>query len=98
MTKQLCQNITVENIKTFLACRLLPLDKQLWVRPIGISQLVRRVIGKEITKLLKGDTSKAIESEQLCAGRDAGSEENRDSINGRYIKRFQCNKSGGISS
>ena len=28
MTKQLCQDNTVKYIETFLACRLLPFDKQ----------------------------------------------------------------------
>ena len=45
------------------------MDKQAGVRPIGIGEILRRVM-----KLLKRDVLKATRSLQLCAGQDAGSE------------------------
>ena len=36
MTKRLCQDKTAKHFDTFLACRLIPLEKQLGVRPEGI--------------------------------------------------------------
>ena len=58
----------------FLACRLIGLDKQLGVRPVGIGEVLRGVIGKVVIKLLRKDILKATGSLQLCTGQDAGSE------------------------
>ena len=74
MTKRLCQDNTVKHLKAFLACRLISLDIQPGVRPIGIGEVLRRAIGKIVMKLLKRDVLKATGSLQLCAGQDAGSE------------------------
>ena len=35
-------------LEAYVACRLIPLDKQPGVRPIGIGEVVRRIIGKAI--------------------------------------------------
>ena len=64
MTKRLCRDNTVKQLEAFLACRLIPLDKQSGVRPTGIGEILRRVIGK----------IEATGSIQLCAGQNASSE------------------------
>ena len=74
LTKRLFRDNTVKHLEAFLACRLLPLDKQPGVRPIGIGEILRRVIGKIVMKLLKRDVLKATVSLQFCAGQNAGSE------------------------
>ena len=74
MAKRLCQERSANYLAAFLACRLIPLDKQPGVRPIGIGEVLRRVIGKIVMKLLRKDILKATGSLQLCAGQDAGSE------------------------
>ena len=74
MTKRLYQDNTVKHLEPLLACRLIPLEKQPGVRPIGIDEVLRSVIGKIVMKLLKRDALKAIGSLQICAGQDAGSE------------------------
>ena len=65
MTKRLCGDNTVKHLGAFLACRLITLDKQPGVRPIGIGEILRRVIGKIVMKLLKRDVLKATGSLQL---------------------------------
>ena len=50
------------------------MDKQPGVRPIGMDEVLRSVIGKIVMKLLKRDVLKTIGSLQICAGQDAGSE------------------------
>ena len=44
------------------------------MRPIGISEVVRRIISKAILSVTKPDIQSAISSLQLCAGQDAGCE------------------------
>ena len=63
MIQRLCQYET--------ACRLIPLEKQPVVRPIGIVQVVRRIIGKVVIKPLKRDDLNATGLSQLYAGKDA---------------------------
>ena len=46
MTKRLYRDNTVNHLEAFLACRLIPLDKQPGVRPIGIGEILRHVTGK----------------------------------------------------
>ena len=67
MTKRLCQDNTVKHVEAFLACTLIPLDKQPGIGPIGIGEVLRRVIGKI-------NVLEATGSLQFCAGQDAGSE------------------------
>ena len=70
MTKRQCQGKRFNYLVAFLACRLIPLNKQPGVRPVGIGEVLRRVIGKIVTELLRKDILKATGSLQLCAGQD----------------------------
>ena len=74
MAKSLCQERGANYFAVFLACRLISLDKQPGVRPIGIGEVLRRVIGKIEMKLLRKDILNATGSLQLCARQDTGSE------------------------
>ena len=51
-----------------------PLDKNPGLRPIGVGEVLRRIIGKSIARVLKEDIKECIGPLQVCAGQDAGCE------------------------
>ena len=57
-----------------IACRLLPLDKQPGVRPVGIGEVLRRIIGKALITFLKQDILTSVGPMQLAAGAEGGAE------------------------
>ena len=61
-------------LKAYTSSRLVPLDKCPGVRPVGIGEVVRRIVGKTVMKIVKRDLQEAVGSIQLCAGQDAGCE------------------------
>lgn len=58
----------------YTSCRLIPLNKYPGVCPIGVGEVVRRIIGKAVMKIVKHDLQDAVVILQLCAGQDAGCE------------------------
>ena len=58
----------------YTANRLIPLDKCPGVRPIGISEVVRRIIEKAIMHVLNPIVAACTGPVQLCAGLQAGCE------------------------
>ena len=74
LTKRLYQYKTGKHLDPFLAYKLIPLDKQFGVRPIGIGEVLRRIIGKIIMKLLRIGVLNATRSLQRYTGQGAGSE------------------------
>ena len=63
-----------DSISAAMACRLIPLDKNPGLRPIGIGEILRRLIGKAITRVFRSDIDTAAGSLQLCAGQKGGCE------------------------
>ena len=61
-------------LSTFLSCRLIALNKNPGVRPIGICETWRRIITKEALLILHQDIIDAVGPRQLCAGHCAGVE------------------------
>ena len=59
-------------LSSFLACRLIALDKCPGVRPIGICETARRIITKAILYVTKQDIQEAVRCPQLCGGQIAG--------------------------
>ena len=57
-----------------MSCRLIALNKNPRVRPIGICEVVRRIISKGILSITSGDIQDAAGSLQLCAGQMSGME------------------------
>ena len=76
MTKILCtQYIDPSTIEPLIASRLIPLDKgEGAVRPIGVGEVLRRIIGKCVMNIAKKDVVEVSGSPQLCAGQKSGSE------------------------
>lgn len=56
------------------SCRLIPLDKNPEIRPIGVGEVLRRIVGKTIAGFLKEEIKQAAGNLQVCAGHSAGSE------------------------
>ena len=61
-------------ISPLLASRLIALDKNPGVRPIGIGETPRRIIAKAVLSVTRDDIQNAAGSVQLCAGQIAGVE------------------------
>ena len=79
-------------LEAFLACRLIPLDKNPGLRPIGAGEVLRRIAGKVVMKVVKEDIKKAAGCLQLCAGQEAGCEAAIHAMQ----KIFESNKTEAI--
>ena len=74
-TKEIEQNENNSNLEAYVACRLIPLEKEpSGVRPIGIGEVLRRIIGKAVIAEIKPDLMDSAGSLQLCAGQKSGCE------------------------
>ena len=75
-----CEHIHPGSLKELMSSRLIPLDKgpdshgNPGVRPIGIGEVLRRIIGKSVVYLLKSDIQKAAGCLQMCTGLRSGIE------------------------
>lgn len=61
-------------LRPFVASRLIALDKCPGVRPIGIGEVARRIIGKAIVKTISSEIQEATGPLQTCAGHLSGCE------------------------
>lgn len=68
-------------IEALSACRLIPLNKNPGVRPIGIGEVLRRIICKSILTIINDEIKISAGSFQLCAGHEAGCEAAIHSMN-----------------
>ena len=75
MAKRLCTStVDPDGVSAYVACRLIPLNKNPGVRPIGIGEVPRRIIAKAILKAIGEDVKLAAGPIQTCAGHEAGCE------------------------
>lgn len=73
----LARKMATENcpdLAALTACRLIALDKKPGCRPIGIGEVLRRIIGKAVMEVVKDDITSAVGNLQVCAGQKAGCE------------------------
>ena len=61
-------------LEAFISCRLIPLDKNPGIRPIGVGEVLRRIIGKTVSAFFKEELKQAAGPLQVCAGHSAGAE------------------------
>ena len=76
---RLCRRLCTEYVDTsgldaLISCRLIPLDKNPGIRPIGIGEVLRRIMGKAVTTFIKEDIITSVGPLQLAAGHEGGSE------------------------
>ncbi len=76
LTKRLCtEDVNSDYISEVVACRLIPLIKdETKVRPIGVGEVLRRIMAKAVARVLKQDIISAAGSLQTCSGVDSGIE------------------------
>ena len=61
-------------LAALLANRGIAIDKNPGLRPVGVGEMLRRIIGKAIMEVTGSDVQKAVGALQLCAGHPAGVE------------------------
>ena len=75
LCRRLCNSIVPwDDIRALVASRLIALNKCPGVRPIGIGETLRRIIGKAICQATRLDAALVCGSDQLCAGLQVGIE------------------------
>ena len=76
---QLCRRLCTEfvdpgGIEAPVSCRLIALDKCPGIRPIGVGECLRRLVGRAVIQCIKTDLLCAIGNQQLCTSHIAGCE------------------------
>ena len=71
VTKKHCTEELSTSLERFLACRLIPLNKNPGLRPIGVGDVLRRIIEKVIASVVRNDIISSVGSLQVCAGHEA---------------------------
>ena len=68
------EDVSADSVKELYAGRLVPLDKNPGIRPVGIGEVLRRIISKAVTSLLKEDIIESAGLLQTCSGLEGGIE------------------------
>ena len=73
MTRKLCTELLIDpdTILPLISCRLIALDKCPGLHPIGIGEVLRRIMGKAVMSVFKRDVIESAGYEHLCAGIEA---------------------------
>ena len=93
LRRRLCsEHIHPSILAPLLACRLVALDKNPGVHPIGVCEVARRIMSKAILFVIKGDIQDAAGARQLCGRQIADIEAAVHSV----VKLFDDNKTEAI--
>jgi len=71
--RKMCTEIKDDSLGPLLASRLIPLDKRLDLRPIGVGEFLRKIMGKVVMSVVKPDIIAGSSRAQMC-GHNSGSE------------------------
>ena len=74
VTKKLCTEELPTSLEGFLACRLIPLNKNPGLRPIGVGKVIRRIIRKVFVSVVCNGIISSVGSLQVCASHERGCE------------------------
>ena len=75
LARRLCTEfVDPHSLAPLMACRLIALDKNPGVHPIGIREVVRRIIAKAILFVIWEDIQEVAGSVKLCTGQVTGAE------------------------
>ena len=75
VARRLCTTLVdPKALRGFTCSRLIALDKQPGVRPVGIGEVSRRIIGKAVLSVIKEDILRVAGVKQLCVGQQTGCE------------------------
>ena len=72
VTKKLSTEELSTSLVGLLPCRLIPLNKNPGLRPIGAGEVLRRIIGQVVVSVVHNDIIFSVGSLQVCAGYEAG--------------------------
>ena len=90
VTRRLCTElIDPSTISSLVSCRLIGLNKNPGVRPIGVEEILRRIVGRTVTQFLKSDIINAAGPLQLAAGQEGGCEAAIHAMN-NYWEGDEC--------
>ena len=99
LAKKLCtEEIHPDCLVEYNACRLIPLDKGLTkqqtpgVRPIGIGEVLKRIVGKLLIGVIKDDIIEAVGPLQTCSGLKGGIEAAIHAMR----RTYECNSTEGM--
>ena len=82
LARMLANNVVEwESIRALMASRLVALDKNPGVRPIGIGEVLRRLLGKAMVLVTGVDVEELCGADQLCSGLKGGIEGAIHSVN-----------------
>ena len=90
LARRMCtEKISNKVLQTFLACRLVPLMKEdNGIRPVGIGESLRRIVGKCVSWVLKKDIIKASGTLQTCTGIESGIEAAIHAMKSSYKEKW----------
>ena len=87
-TKTLCsENVAPEamsSLEAFIGCRLIPLNKNPGCRPIGIGEILRRIVSKAAMSVFAEDVIESAGCVQICTGHKGGAVAAIHAVRGIY--------------